>query len=207
MTDRRRRRRPTPVLAVDGVTKSFRSGPPWHRRRVEVLRGASLEVRAGRARRPGRRERLRQEHADADHRRPARPRRRDVSAPGAARLLPAAAAAVGQADGRRALRAVRARPTSSTTRGGRARATGCSTSSASPGTVDYRVEDALGRHAPEAQPRARAAARPAAAAARRALRGLRLGDLPALLGDGRAPPRGRAWASSSSATCSPSASA
>jgi ABC-type multidrug transport system ATPase subunit len=36
-----------PVLAVDGVTKAFRSGPPWHRRRVEVLRGASLEVRPG----------------------------------------------------------------------------------------------------------------------------------------------------------------
>ena len=36
-----------PVLAVDGVAKAFRSGPPWHRRRVEVLRGASLEVRAG----------------------------------------------------------------------------------------------------------------------------------------------------------------
>ena len=36
-----------PVPAVDGVTKAFRSGPPWHRRRVEVLRGASLEVRPG----------------------------------------------------------------------------------------------------------------------------------------------------------------
>jgi ABC-type multidrug transport system ATPase subunit len=36
-----------PVLAVDGVTKTFRSGPPWHRRRVEVLRGVSLEVRPG----------------------------------------------------------------------------------------------------------------------------------------------------------------
>jgi ABC-2 type transport system ATP-binding protein len=36
-----------PVLAVDRITKSFRSGPPWHRRRVDVLRGASLEVRAG----------------------------------------------------------------------------------------------------------------------------------------------------------------
>jgi ABC-2 type transport system ATP-binding protein len=35
------------VLTVDGVTKSFSSGPPWHRRRVEVLRGASLEVRPG----------------------------------------------------------------------------------------------------------------------------------------------------------------
>src|SRR5215212_566366 len=37
----------SPVLAVDGVTKAFRSGPPWHRRRVEVLRGASLAVRPG----------------------------------------------------------------------------------------------------------------------------------------------------------------
>lgn len=36
-----------PVLSVEGVTKSFRHGPPWRRRRVEVLRGATLEVRAG----------------------------------------------------------------------------------------------------------------------------------------------------------------
>ncbi|HEX6744553.1 MAG TPA: hypothetical protein VF087_10060, partial [Solirubrobacteraceae bacterium] len=36
-----------PVLAVDGISKAFSSGPPWHRRRVEVLRGASLEVRPG----------------------------------------------------------------------------------------------------------------------------------------------------------------
>jgi ABC-2 type transport system ATP-binding protein len=36
-----------PVLAVEGVTKAFASGPPWRRRRVEVLRGASLEVGAG----------------------------------------------------------------------------------------------------------------------------------------------------------------
>jgi len=36
-----------PVLAVDGVTKSFSSGAPWHRRRLAVLRGASLEVLAG----------------------------------------------------------------------------------------------------------------------------------------------------------------
>ena len=37
----------TPVLAVGEVTKAFSSGPPWHRRRIEVLRGASLEVRPG----------------------------------------------------------------------------------------------------------------------------------------------------------------
>lgn len=37
----------TPVLAVEGITKSFSAGPPWHRRRVEVLRGASLEVLPG----------------------------------------------------------------------------------------------------------------------------------------------------------------
>jgi ABC-type multidrug transport system ATPase subunit len=37
----------TPVLVVGGVTKAFASGPPWRRRRVEVLRGASLEVRPG----------------------------------------------------------------------------------------------------------------------------------------------------------------
>src|SRR5512132_2543964 len=36
-----------PVLAVDGISKAFSSGPPWHRRRVEVLRGASLEVWPG----------------------------------------------------------------------------------------------------------------------------------------------------------------
>jgi ABC-2 type transport system ATP-binding protein len=36
-----------PVLAVEGVTKSFAAGPPWHRRRVAVLRGASLEVGPG----------------------------------------------------------------------------------------------------------------------------------------------------------------
>jgi ABC-type multidrug transport system ATPase subunit len=35
------------VLMVDGIDKAFSSGPPWHRRRVEVLRGASLEVRPG----------------------------------------------------------------------------------------------------------------------------------------------------------------
>jgi ABC-2 type transport system ATP-binding protein len=36
-----------PVLVVGGVSKAFASGPPWRRRRVEVLRGASLEVRPG----------------------------------------------------------------------------------------------------------------------------------------------------------------
>jgi ABC-type multidrug transport system ATPase subunit len=36
-----------PVLAVDGVEKSFAAGPPWHRRRSPVLRGASLEVGPG----------------------------------------------------------------------------------------------------------------------------------------------------------------
>jgi ABC-2 type transport system ATP-binding protein len=36
-----------PVLTVDGVTKAFSSGAPWRRRRVEVLRGASLDVRPG----------------------------------------------------------------------------------------------------------------------------------------------------------------
>ena len=35
------------VLLVRAVTKSFQHGPPWHRRTVEVLRGASLEVRRG----------------------------------------------------------------------------------------------------------------------------------------------------------------
>jgi ABC-2 type transport system ATP-binding protein len=35
------------VLRVADVTKAFGHGPPWHRRRVEVLRGVSLEVGAG----------------------------------------------------------------------------------------------------------------------------------------------------------------
>ena len=35
------------VLTVEGVTKSFAHGPPWRRRRVEVLRGASLVVAPG----------------------------------------------------------------------------------------------------------------------------------------------------------------
>ena len=35
------------VLRVDGVAKSFHRGPPWHRRTVEVLRGASLNVDGG----------------------------------------------------------------------------------------------------------------------------------------------------------------
>jgi ABC-2 type transport system ATP-binding protein len=36
-----------PVLAVEDITKAFTSGPPWHRQRVEVLRGASLDVSPG----------------------------------------------------------------------------------------------------------------------------------------------------------------
>ena len=36
-----------PVLSVGGITKAFSSGPPWHRRHAEVLRGASLQVRPG----------------------------------------------------------------------------------------------------------------------------------------------------------------
>lgn len=35
------------VLRVEDVTKAFRKGPLWRRRRVEVLRGASLTVAAG----------------------------------------------------------------------------------------------------------------------------------------------------------------
>jgi ABC-type multidrug transport system ATPase subunit len=35
------------MLAVDDIVKGFRTGPPWRRRRIEVLRGASLEVRPG----------------------------------------------------------------------------------------------------------------------------------------------------------------
>jgi ABC-2 type transport system ATP-binding protein len=35
------------VLRVEGVRKSFKTGPPWHRRRLDVLRGASLHVEAG----------------------------------------------------------------------------------------------------------------------------------------------------------------
>jgi ABC-2 type transport system ATP-binding protein len=37
----------TQVLRVDGVMKRFRRGAPWRRRTVQVLRGASLEVRPG----------------------------------------------------------------------------------------------------------------------------------------------------------------
>jgi ABC-2 type transport system ATP-binding protein len=36
-----------PVLAIDNVTKSFAPGPPWRRRRIPVLRGASLQVHRG----------------------------------------------------------------------------------------------------------------------------------------------------------------
>ena len=36
-----------PLLLVDDVRKTFRAGPPWQRRKVEVLRGASLEVHSG----------------------------------------------------------------------------------------------------------------------------------------------------------------
>ena len=36
-----------PVLRVHELTKSFHHGPPWHRRAVDVLSGASLEVRRG----------------------------------------------------------------------------------------------------------------------------------------------------------------
>jgi len=35
------------VLRLEGVRKSFKTGPPWHRRRLDVLRGASLHVDAG----------------------------------------------------------------------------------------------------------------------------------------------------------------
>jgi ABC-2 type transport system ATP-binding protein len=37
----------TPVLSVEGLTKAFVFGPPWRRRHVAVLRGASLAVRPG----------------------------------------------------------------------------------------------------------------------------------------------------------------
>ena len=37
----------TPALAIHDLRKSFHAGPPWHRREVEVLRGASLEVAPG----------------------------------------------------------------------------------------------------------------------------------------------------------------
>src|SRR3954466_12240643 len=36
-----------PVLSVVGVRKSFAGGPPWHRRKIAVLRGASLDVQPG----------------------------------------------------------------------------------------------------------------------------------------------------------------
>jgi ABC-2 type transport system ATP-binding protein len=37
----------TTALHVEGVRKTFKTGPPWHRRRLDVLRGASLHVEAG----------------------------------------------------------------------------------------------------------------------------------------------------------------
>lgn len=36
-----------PVLRAVDLRKAFRKGPPWHRRAVPVLQGATLEVRAG----------------------------------------------------------------------------------------------------------------------------------------------------------------
>lgn len=36
-----------PLMAAEGVSKSFWRGPPWRRTRVEVLRGASLTIGAG----------------------------------------------------------------------------------------------------------------------------------------------------------------
>lgn len=39
--------RSEPILTLAGVSKRFRTGPPWHRRTVEVLRDLSLHVSAG----------------------------------------------------------------------------------------------------------------------------------------------------------------
>ena len=36
-----------PVLVAEGIAKSFHGGPPWHRRRGDVLKGASLQIGAG----------------------------------------------------------------------------------------------------------------------------------------------------------------
>lgn len=36
-----------PALSAEDVSRAFSSGPPWHRRRVSVLRGASLAVYPG----------------------------------------------------------------------------------------------------------------------------------------------------------------
>ncbi|MEP7018731.1 MAG: ATP-binding cassette domain-containing protein, partial [Actinomycetota bacterium] len=35
------------VLGVQAVSKAFRRGPPWHRRTIPVLDGATLHVDAG----------------------------------------------------------------------------------------------------------------------------------------------------------------
>src|ERR1035437_9681774 len=35
------------VLTVTGVSKRFHARPPWHRRRIDILDGLSLEVRRG----------------------------------------------------------------------------------------------------------------------------------------------------------------
>ena len=57
------------MLRVRGLRKSFHRGLPPRRRRIEVLMGADLEVRCPASSWPGRRERLREEHADGDRRR------------------------------------------------------------------------------------------------------------------------------------------
>jgi ABC-2 type transport system ATP-binding protein len=36
-----------PILILAGVSKRFRTGPPWHRHSVDVLRDLALEVRPG----------------------------------------------------------------------------------------------------------------------------------------------------------------
>ena len=47
LTQSRVARATPPVLAVDNVAKSFAAGVPWRRRRIPVLRGASLQVNPG----------------------------------------------------------------------------------------------------------------------------------------------------------------
>ena len=175
-----------PVLRVRELTKSFHRGPPWHRRAVEILRGASLEV--GRGELVG----LVGENGSGKSVivqivvGAAAARRGHGRRAGAARLLPTGADALGQAHRRGALPAVqRGLPPLGGGRGPLARRAARRAVFCQVPRLSRR--GALGRHAPEAEPRARAAPPAGPAPARRALRRVRLGDLPALLGDGGAP--------------------
>ena len=147
------------VLRIADVEKSFHRGIPPRRRTIEVLKGASLMICAGElvglvGENGSGKSTLMQIVVGLLERDGG-----EVERPRAARLLPADPDAVGQADGRRALRAVRRAPTGSDEDGARA------------GRGELLEElqlrplprlprrGALRRHPPEAQPGAGADAR------------------------------------------------